>query len=136
MLINTQAVKGAHSYENSPWNFTGVKINLQLEYIPSKHQQNILRHKNMKKKRQWHKETPGMNSCKRNPPTSACNCSHTHPYFLWPLITSAGEYYKYVSFKYTSPIWGTKELFWFTYICKEDEVEFQMLQSWLLIVVP
>jgi len=38
-----------------------------------------------KKKRHQHSEPPGMNSCKRNPPTSGCNCSHSYPEFLCSL---------------------------------------------------
>lgn len=57
--------------------------------VPAEHSQT---QEHGKKKRQGHKETPGMNSCKRNTPTSACNCSHTHLQFLWILVTPGREY--------------------------------------------
>lgn len=43
VLVNTHTAQRAHYYEN-----VRVKIKLQLEYIPCKYQENILRHKNTK----------------------------------------------------------------------------------------
>lgn len=106
MLIDTYTVRRTHYYENSR-----VKIKLQLEYIPCKYQENILRHENMKKETaaQWESRNEQLQEEPTHPwlhlliqPAQVPMESNT----LKKEITSED-----VSFKYTVLTWEAQELF-------------------------
>lgn len=101
------AVQRAHHYEKA-W----VKIKLQLEYIPCKYQENILRHKNVKKRDSSTMRLLEWTAARgTHPPVAAT--AHTLISSLYVVqYLQERNTSECVSFKYTLLIWEAKELFW------------------------
>lgn len=121
MLIDTHTVQRTHYYENSR-----VKIKLQLEYIPCKYQENILRHENMKKETaaQWESRNEQLQEEPTHPRLHLLMQPDQVPMQSNTLKKEilASMWASNILYLFEKP----RSYLQFIYICKEDEVGFQM----------